>query len=50
MRPVDFLATATAWGSFGLTLCAFDPVLRVARLMGEGPMDRGRRTPPATAG
>ncbi|MBI3924789.1 MAG: 1-acyl-sn-glycerol-3-phosphate acyltransferase [Armatimonadetes bacterium] len=40
MRPVDLLATVTTWTWFGATLVVFDPVLRVARLLGEGPMDR----------
>ncbi len=40
MRPVDLLATVGAWGWFGLTLVVFDPVLRLARILGEEPMDR----------
>lgn len=39
MRPLDLLATAGAWTVFGLTVVAFDPVLRVARQFGDGPMD-----------
>ena len=44
MRPRDLLATAGAWSTFALTLCAFDPVLRVARAFGEEPMDRAVST------
>ena len=40
VRTVDFVATAGAWGWFGLTLVVFDPVLRVARMLGAEPMDR----------
>lgn len=40
VRAVDFVATAGAWGWFGLTLVVFDPVLRVARMLGAEPMDR----------
>lgn len=40
MRPFDILATVGAWSVFGLTALAFDPVLRVSRQFGEGPMDR----------
>ncbi|NMA26473.1 MAG: hypothetical protein GX934_01755, partial [Burkholderiales bacterium] len=40
MRAVDFIATAAAWGCLGLTLVFFDPVLRVASLLGAEPMDR----------
>jgi 1-acyl-sn-glycerol-3-phosphate acyltransferase len=40
VRAVDFVATAAAWGWLGLTLVLFDPVLRIASLLGAEPMDR----------